>query len=106
MGVANFRDRLAVNKQTMHSIHKERFNLTKLNEVEGKEHYKVEISYRFAALENLDNEVDIDRAWEYTGENINISAKESLRYYELKKHKPWINKRGSTFTRSKESITS
>jgi hypothetical protein len=31
----------------------ERFNLKKLNEVEGKEQYLVEISNRFAALENL-----------------------------------------------------
>jgi hypothetical protein len=100
--MANFRDRLAVNKLTMHSFHKERFNLTKLNEAEGKEQYQVEISNRFAALENLDTEMDIDRAWENTGENIKISAKESLRYYELKKHKPWYNKRGSKSTRSKE----
>jgi hypothetical protein len=41
----------------------ERFNLKKLNEVEGKEQYRVEISNRFAALENLDTEVDINRAW-------------------------------------------
>jgi hypothetical protein len=32
----------------------ERFNLKKLNEVEGKEQYRVEISNRVAALENLD----------------------------------------------------
>jgi hypothetical protein len=25
------------------------------------------------------------------GKNIKISAKESLRYYELKKHNPWFN---------------
>jgi uncharacterized metal-binding protein YceD (DUF177 family) len=31
----------------------ERFNLKKLNEVEGKERYRVEISNRFAALKNL-----------------------------------------------------
>jgi hypothetical protein len=42
----------------------ERFNLKKLNEVEGKEQYLVEISNRFAASENLDIEVDINRAWE------------------------------------------
>jgi hypothetical protein len=36
----------------------ERFNLKKLNEVEGKEQYCVEISNRFAALENLDTDVD------------------------------------------------
>jgi hypothetical protein len=31
----------------------ERVNLKKLNEVEGKEQYPVEISNKFAALENL-----------------------------------------------------
>jgi hypothetical protein len=36
----------------------ERFNLKKLSEVEGKERYCVEISNRFAALENLDTDVD------------------------------------------------
>jgi hypothetical protein len=39
----------------------ERFNLKKLNEVEGKAQYRVEISNRFAALDNLDTEVDINR---------------------------------------------
>jgi hypothetical protein len=42
----------------------ERFNLKKLNEVEGKEQYWVEISYRFTALGNLDDDVDIKRTWE------------------------------------------
>jgi hypothetical protein len=36
-------------------------------------------------LENSDAEVDINRAWETTGENNKFSAKESLIYYELKK---------------------
>jgi hypothetical protein len=42
-------------------------------------------------LENLDTEVDINRAWETVRENIKISAEESLGYYELKKHKPWLD---------------
>jgi hypothetical protein len=58
----------------------ERFNLKKLKEVEGKEQYCVEISNRFAALENLDNGVDVNKAWETIRENIKISAKESLGY--------------------------
>jgi hypothetical protein len=41
--VANNRGRLAVSKQTTHRIHMERFNLKKLNEVEGKEQYLIEI---------------------------------------------------------------
>jgi hypothetical protein len=68
----------------MHRVCMERFNLKKLNEIEGKEQYHFEISNRFAALENLDTKVDINKAWETTKENINISAKESLGYYELK----------------------
>jgi hypothetical protein len=35
----------------------ERFNFKKLNEVEDKEQYRVEISYAFAALDNLDIEL-------------------------------------------------
>jgi hypothetical protein len=62
-----------------------------LNEVEGKEKNRVEISNKFAALLNLDTEVDINRAWETIRENIKISAKESLDYYELKKQKQWFD---------------
>jgi hypothetical protein len=50
----------------------ERFSIKELNEVEGKEQYRVEISNRFAALENLDTEVHINRAWETNRQNIKI----------------------------------
>jgi hypothetical protein len=66
------------------------FNLKKLNEVECKEQYHVEIPNRLAALENLDTQVDVNKASETIRENINIPPKESLDYYELKKHKPWF----------------
>jgi hypothetical protein len=36
----------------------------------------------------LDAAVDINSTWEMIRENIKILAKESLGYYELKKHKP------------------
>jgi hypothetical protein len=55
----------------------ERFSLKKLNNVEGKEQYRVEVSNRFAALENLDVEVEINNAWKVIRENVKISAKES-----------------------------
>jgi hypothetical protein len=42
-----------MSKQTTHRVHMELFNLKKLNEVESKDQYRVEISNRFAALENL-----------------------------------------------------
>jgi hypothetical protein len=66
----------------------EKFNLKKLNEVEGTGQYRVEISNRSSALENIhDDDADINRIWETIGENVKISAKESLGYHELKKHK-------------------
>jgi hypothetical protein len=37
-------------------------HLKKLSEVEGKERYRVEISNRFAALENVDTEGDVNEA--------------------------------------------
>jgi hypothetical protein len=89
--VAKFRERLAVNTQRSHRFHMERFNLKKLNEVNGKEQYHVEVSNRFVALENLDAEVEINGAWETIRENIKISAKGSLSYYELRKHKQWFD---------------
>jgi hypothetical protein len=49
--VAKVNERLAVSKQTTTDF--ERFSLKKLNEVQGKEQYHVEISNRFTALENL-----------------------------------------------------
>jgi hypothetical protein len=56
----------------MHRFHIERYNLKKFNEVEGKEQYHVKISNRFAALGNLDVELDINR-----GEYKNFSQRES-----------------------------
>jgi hypothetical protein len=41
--VAKIRERLAVIKQGSHKFHMERFNLKKLNEVEGKEKYRFEV---------------------------------------------------------------
>jgi hypothetical protein len=93
MNYVRFRERLSVSKQTTHRVHVERFNLKKLNEVEDKEQYRVEISNGFAALEKLVTDVDINRAWETTAENIKNSCKESLGCYELKKHKQWFDER-------------
>jgi hypothetical protein len=39
----------------------------------------------------LDREVEINGAWETIRENIQIEAKESLGYFEFKKHKPWLD---------------
>jgi hypothetical protein len=73
--VANIRERLAVNKQGSHRFHMERFNHKKLNEIQGKDKYRVEVSNRFSALEGLDTEVEINTLWETIRKNIKMSAK-------------------------------
>jgi hypothetical protein len=45
----------------------------------------------FAAFEDLDTEVEINSAWETIRENIKISTKENLGYFESKTHKPWFD---------------
>jgi hypothetical protein len=87
--LTKFRKRLAMNKQRMQRLDMERFNLKTLNEVGGIKQFRVEVSNGFAAFENLDTEVDINSACKMIiRDNSKISAKESLGYFELKKHKP------------------
>jgi hypothetical protein len=62
--VAKVRERLAANKQRSHRFYMKRFNLKKLNEIEGKEQFHVEVSNRFVALEDLDAEVELNSAWD------------------------------------------
>jgi hypothetical protein len=69
--VAKVRKRLAVNKQRSQRFNKERFNLKKLNNVEGKEQFCVEVSNRLAALE------EINTAWETCRQYKNFSQRES-----------------------------
>jgi hypothetical protein len=88
LAAAKNKKRLAVSKQTTHRFLGKKFNVKKLKEVNNREQYRVEISNRFAASENLDSEVDINKGWETIGEDIKFLAKGYPSYYELKKHKP------------------
>ena len=90
--VAKLRERLAVRKQVAQKFEGERFNLRKLKELEVKEKYQIEITNRFAALENLNAEENVNRVWENIKENIKTSAKESLGLHEWKQHKLWFDK--------------
>jgi hypothetical protein len=69
----------------------QKFNPKKLSEIESKDKYHIEVSSRFAALEDLDMEVEVNSAREINRENIKILAKESLGYYEWKKHMTWLD---------------
>ena len=75
--IANVRERLAVGKQAAQRFDRQRFNLRKLNELEVREQYQIEITNRFAALENLNDDEEVNRTWGNINENIQTSAKES-----------------------------
>jgi len=89
--IAKVRERLAVVKQAAQRFDRQRFNLRKLNEPEVREQYQIEITNRFAALENFDDDEDVNRTWENIKEHIQTSAKESLSVHELKENKPWFD---------------
>jgi hypothetical protein len=57
-------------------------------ELEVKEKYQIEITYRFAFLENLNVDEDVNWFWENNKENLKTAAKESLGLHEWKQHKP------------------
>jgi len=64
--------RLSVTKCKVQKLDMERFNLKSINEVEVKEQYQIKISNRFADLENLDD-------------NDNLNFQQSMeKYYDIK----------------------
>jgi len=89
--ISKVRERLAVGKQATQRFDRQRFNLRKLNELEVREQYQIEITNRFASLENLNDDEDVNRTWENIKEHIKTSAKESLGLHELKQHKSWFD---------------
>ena len=49
----------------------------KLNDLEVRKQYQIDITNRFTALENVSEDKDINRAWESIKGNIKTSATES-----------------------------
>jgi len=88
--IEKVRERLAVGKQVAQRLDRHRFNFRKLNEPEVKEQNQAEIKKRFAALENSDDDENVNRNWENIKENIRNSAKESLGLDEFQENKPWF----------------
>ena len=101
--IAKVRERLAVGKEAAQKFDRQRFNLRKLNEPEDREEYQIDITNRFAVLENFNDDEDVNRTWEHIKENIQTSAKESLGLHELNQNKPWFDEDMFTFFGSKEA---
>jgi glycine betaine/choline ABC-type transport system substrate-binding protein len=60
---AKGREILAVGKEAAQKFDEEKFNLRKLKELEVRKQYKIEVTNRFAALENLSDSEDMNRDW-------------------------------------------
>jgi hypothetical protein len=88
--VEKLKERISVSKRARQNFDLERFDLKQLDDIEVKEKYQVEIPNRFAALESLDENFDINNAWESIRENIK-TAKGNLGYHRLKHNKPWFD---------------
>ena len=73
--VAKVTRRLAVSKQAARKFEGEWFNLKKVNELKIRKLYQIEISNRFAALQNLSYSEIIVTAWENINGNIKTLAK-------------------------------
>ena len=73
--IAKVRERLAVGKMATQRLDRHRFNLSKLNELEVRKKYQIEITNRFPALETLNEDEDVNRIWGNIKHNIQISAK-------------------------------
>jgi hypothetical protein len=76
--VAKIRERLSVIKQVAQKFDMERLRLKKLKKVKDREQYQLKIKNRFAALENLSDNEDINRAWTNIKDGVKISAKDSI----------------------------
>jgi DNA repair ATPase RecN len=89
--IAKVRERLSVGKQAAQRFDRQRFNLKKLNELQVRKQYQTEIVNRFAAVENLNDDEDVNRVCENIKENIKTSTKANPGLQELKQHKPWFD---------------
>jgi len=89
--IAKVRERLAVGKQATQRLDRHRFNLSKLNALEVRKQYQIEITNRFATLENWNEDEDVNRIWGNIKHDIQISAKESVGMHEWKQQNPWFD---------------
>jgi DNA polymerase elongation subunit (family B) len=69
-----FRERLAVCKQAAKKFDVEKLNRRKRNELEVRKQYQIKVFKSFTALQNLNDNEDINRAWK----NIKQKSKHQL----------------------------
>ena len=77
--------------QAAQRFNRQRFNLRKLNELEVGKEYQIEFTNKFVALENLNDNEDVNRTWDNIEGFIQSSTEECLGLHELKQHKTWFD---------------
>ena len=60
--IAKVRERLAVGKQAAQKLDRQRFNVSKLNDLEVRKQYQIDITKKLASLENLNEDEDVNRS--------------------------------------------
>jgi len=88
---------LAEIKQSTQSFDGESFHPRKIHELEVSKQYQIEITNRFAALEKLNDDEGINRAWGNIKVNIETLAKDCICLHKLKQHKPWFDEECLSF---------
>jgi hypothetical protein len=68
--LAKLRERISVSKRGRQNFDLERFDIKKLDDRGVKEKYQLEILNRVASLESLDENSDINNAWESTQDRV------------------------------------
>jgi hypothetical protein len=70
--VAEHKKRLSISRRAIQKFDMQRLHFKKINNVEFKEQYQVKFLNRFAALENPNYRVGINRVW---GKNSRVNSK-------------------------------
>jgi hypothetical protein len=102
--VAKVRERLAVRKHAAQTFDVGRFNLRKISDLLVRKQYQIKITNRFAALEKVSEDEDINRASESIKENIKTSPTESLGMHGKRQHKPWFDEECLVYFKSEDTV--
>ena len=91
--IAKIRERLSINRTNRQLIGTKRLNVQSLTEGENGIKYAVEITNKFAALEEMDeSDVNaVDKQWENIRDAIVKSAEATVGFCKRHKNKPWFD---------------
>jgi hypothetical protein len=87
LAISKPRERLSVSKRATEKCDVQRFFLKNMYDAKVEDQYQANNANRFAAFENLDDILGINRDWKNIRKNVEFSARHSLGHYKLKQDK-------------------